>query len=110
MKVVSTSFVNVLSTSSNDVVSASYIGVETTSKTRCVWKLDRRQLSTFCRRRVTTLFLRHISTSKQRWKHVVYEDCIDVVSMSYTDLGDCNELKGPPETPLPNVDSILLEE
>ena len=35
---------------------------------------------------------------------------VDVVSMSYTDLGDFNELKGPPETPLPNVDSILLEE
>ena len=41
------SFVNVLSTSRNDVVSASYIDVETTSKTRYVWKLDRRQLSTF---------------------------------------------------------------
>ena len=34
MKVVSTSFVNILSTASNDVVSASYIDVETTSKTR----------------------------------------------------------------------------
>ena len=34
MKVVSTFFVNVFSTSSNDVVSASYIDVETTSKTR----------------------------------------------------------------------------
>ena len=34
MKVVSTSFVNVFSTSGNDVVSASYIDVETRSKTR----------------------------------------------------------------------------
>ena len=34
MKVVSTSLVNVFSTTSNDVVSASYIDVETTSKTR----------------------------------------------------------------------------
>ena len=36
MNVVSTSFVNVLPTSSNDVVLASHIDVETTSKTRCI--------------------------------------------------------------------------
>ena len=41
---------------------------------------------------------------------VVSKSGVDVVSMSYTDFGDCNELKGPPETPLPNVDNILLEE
>ena len=41
---------------------------------------------------------------------VVSTSGVDVVSMSYTDLGDCSELKGPPETPLPNVDNILLEE
>jgi len=35
---------------------------------------------------------------------------VDVASMSYTDLGDCKEVKGSPETPLPIVDSILLEE
>ena len=41
---------------------------------------------------------------------VVSTSGVDAVSMSYTDLGDCSELKGPPETPLPNVDNILLEE
>ena len=41
---------------------------------------------------------------------IVSTSGVDVVSMSYTDLWDCNELKGPPETQLPNVDSILLEE
>ena len=41
---------------------------------------------------------------------VVSTSGVDVVLMSYTDFGDCNELKGSPETPRPNVDSILLEE
>ena len=41
---------------------------------------------------------------------VVSTSGVNVVSTSYTDLGDCNELKGPPETPLPNVDNILLDE
>ena len=86
MKVVSTSFVNVLSTSSNDVVSASYIDVETTSKTRLLWKLDRHQLSTFCRRRVTTLFRRHILTSKQRRRQVAYESWIDVSCQRFADV------------------------
>ena len=45
MKVVSTSFVNILPTSSNDVVSTLYFDVETTSKTRWLWKLYRRHLS-----------------------------------------------------------------
>ena len=38
---------------------------------------------------------------------IVLPSGVDVVSMSYTDFGDCNELK---ETPLPNVDNMLLEE
>ena len=33
-----------------------------------------------------------------------------IFSMSLTDFVDCNELKGPPETPFSNVDNILLEE
>ena len=41
---------------------------------------------------------------------VVSTSGVDAVSISYTDFGDCNELKGPPETTLPNVDNILLEE
>ena len=41
---------------------------------------------------------------------VVSTSGVDVVSMSYADLGDCRELKGPPDTPLPNVDNILVVE
>ena len=41
---------------------------------------------------------------------VVSTSGVDIVSMSYTDLGGCNDLKGPLETPFPNVDNILLEE
>ena len=41
---------------------------------------------------------------------VVSTTGVDIDSMSYTDFVDCNELMGPPETPLPNVYNILLEE
>ena len=86
MKVGSTSVVNILPTSSNDVVFTPHIDVETTFE---------------------TLYMKIVSASGN---DVVSKSGVDVVSMSYTDFGDCHELKGPPETPLPNVDNILLEE
>ena len=84
MKVGSTSVVNVLPTSSNDIV--------------------------FTPRRNNvgnTLYMKIASTSGN---DVVSTSGVDIVSMSYTDFGDCNEPKGPPVTPLPNVDNVLLEE
>ena len=88
MEVGSTSVVNVLMTSRNDVVFTPHIDVETTLETY-------------------TLYMKIVSTSGN---DVVSTSGVDVVSMSYTNLRDCNEMKGPPETPLPNVANILLEE